>query len=102
MEPQGLIQLYTETFGAAPGKVEKLPASGSNRQYYRMDNSIGCVGTSSEENAAFYHLAQHFAARHLPVPAVYAMSEDQTCYLQEDLGDRSLSTSTLIISNTTS
>ena len=62
MEPQGLIQLYTETFGAAPGKVEKLPASGSNRQYYHMDNSIGCVGTSSEENAAFYHLAQHFAA----------------------------------------
>ena len=90
MEPQGLIQLYTETFGAATGKVEKLPASGSNRQYYRMDNSIGCVGTSSEENAAFYHLAQHFAAHHLPVPAVYAMSEDQTCYLQEDLGDCSL------------
>lgn len=90
MEPQGLIQLYSETFGKAPQQVEKLPASGSNRQYYRMHNCIGCIGTSTEENAAFFHLAQRFGSLNLPVPHVYAMSADQTCYLQEDLGDQSL------------
>ena len=90
MEPQGLIQLYTDTFGSAPNQVEKLPASGSNRQYYRMDDCIGCIGTSTEENAAFFHLAQRFETLRLPVPHVYAMSADQTCYLQEDLGDQSL------------
>lgn len=107
MEPQRLIDLFTETFGAVPTKVEKLPASGSNRQYYRLtgrvsfvDNTtattdatgttIGCIGMSVEENAAFYSLAQLFAARHLPVPTVYAISDDQTCYLQQDLGGRSL------------
>ena len=90
MEPQRLIQLYKETFGVAPEQVEKLPASGSNRQYFRLPNWIGCMGTSTEENAAFYLLAQLFEARHLPVPHVYAISDDQTCYLQEDLGDQSL------------
>lgn len=90
MEPQRLIQLYVETFSSTPNQVEKLPASGSNRQYYRMTNCIGCVGTSAEENAAFYHLSQLFEARGLPVPHVYAISNDQTCYLQADLGDESL------------
>ena len=90
MEPQRLIQLYIDTFGTPPQQVEKIPASGSNRQYYRMQKCVGCVGTSTEENDAFYYLAQLLEARHLPVPHVYAISDDQTCYLQEDLGNLSL------------
>ena len=95
MEPKGLIQLYTDTFGVTPTKVEKLPASGSNRQYFRMGSDlsstvIGCLGTNAEENASFYSLSQLFEARHLPVPAVYAISDDHHCYLQEDLGSFSL------------
>lgn len=104
MESQRIINLYRQTFGAEPSNIEKLPASGSNRQYFRLTapaccdsvvtpstgTIIGCIGTNTAENASFYALAEAFAARHLPVPAVYAMSDDQTCYLQQDLGSTSL------------
>lgn len=94
MATQELIQLYADTYGTAPAHVEQLPGAGSNRRYYRLSDDdrtvIGCVGTSVEENRAFFRLAQLFAQRRLPVPAVYAMNADATCYLQEDLGNRSL------------
>jgi len=95
METQKLIQLYRSLEGCEPVSVQRLPGAGSNRQYYRLTGKdgktlIGCVGTSAEENQAFFNLSLCFAARHLPVPAVYDISDDHTCYLMEDLGDRSL------------
>lgn len=94
---QRLIQLYSRLMGEEPASVQPLKASGSNRQYYRLFPKnqdeypmIGVIGTSPEENLAFYNLALLFAARHLPVPAVYVMSDDKMCYLQEDMGDYSL------------
>ena len=92
-----LINLYKESFGSAPRDVSLLKAAGSNRQYYRLfsesDNKpsiIGVIGTSAEENKSFYTLAKLFAEQQLNVPAVYAISDDAACYLQEDLGDLSL------------
>ncbi len=95
METHGLIELYQNTFGKTPVKLDKLPGAGSNRCYYRITEEggktmIGVIGTSAEENRAFYNLALSMAARHLPVPAVYAIDESGLCILQEDLGDRSL------------
>lgn len=98
---QQLILLYKETFGVAPVKVETLPKAGSNRQYVRMTadteakascpaSVIGVIGTDVAENHAFVYLALHFAEHHLPVPEIYAVSEDQSRYLQQDLGNRSL------------
>lgn len=92
---QELITLYKTTFGEEPAHVETLPKAGSNRQYVRMTAAdgtsiIGVIGTNIAENRAFLYLANHFAAKGLPVPAIYAVSPDASRYLQQDLGARSL------------
>ena len=78
-----------------PATCTQLPGAGSNRVYYRMTaphggSVIGVVGTSREENHAFITLSRHFVSRHLPVPTVLAVSPDELCYLQTDLGSLSL------------
>ena len=75
--------------------MEQLPGAGSNRTYYRFwdaegDSLIGVVGTSREENEAFIYLAGHFGQKRLPMPRVVAVSTSRLCYLQTDLGHRSL------------
>lgn len=90
-----LLTLYKSRFGCAPAKVEKLAKAGSNREYVRLlaaDGSsvIGVMGPSAKENDCFVYLARHFSERQLPVPEVYAVSDDVSCYLQEDLGRCSL------------
>ena len=52
---------------------------------------IGVIGTSRDENHAFIYLAKHFEKRRLPVPHLLAVSADELCYLQTDLGNTSLS-----------
>lgn len=78
-----------------PRTAEQLPGAGSNRKYYRLTDDrgetvIGVGGTSREENEAFVRLARHFASKQLPVPHILAVSADSMCYLQTDLGHRSL------------
>lgn len=94
METQVLIQLFKKITGADPNSVIELPASGSNRRYFRLigDNIsyIGALGTSQEENHAFIYLANHFSEKGLPVPKVVAVSDDELAYLQQDLGDVTL------------
>ena len=48
------------------------------------------MGTSEDENIAFVKIAEHFRRQGLPVPEVYAMSEDKKFYIQQDLGDNIL------------
>ena len=87
--------LYSQHFGRPCSQCEALPASGSNRQYFRLYDKggstvIGVVGTSQEENQAFCYLSGHFALRRLPVPEVLCVSDDGMRYLQTDLGTQSL------------
>ena len=90
-----LIELYRDWADKEPARVEKLPGQGSNRQYYRITEQdggtlIGVVGTSRDEDHAFVYLANHFRLRQLPVPQILAVSNDELCYLQTDLGATSL------------
>ena len=90
-----LIELYRKWRGEEPAMTEQLAGAGSNRVYYRLGDGegqtvIGCIGTSRDENHAFIHLARHFTLRRLPVPEVLAVSDDELCYLQTDLGRTSL------------
>ena len=92
---QQLQQLYARYRGVAPAETIPLQGAGSNRRYYRLSDNegntvIGVVGTSLDENRAFLYLARHFKQRQLPVPKVFAVSDDGLRYLQEDLGNRSL------------
>ena len=86
-----LSSLYKSYFGTAPGSLTPMTGSASNRKYFRMSSPesscIGVAGLDRQENDAFIHIARHFRSKGIPVPEVYAVSEDGMCYLQEDLGD---------------
>lgn len=85
-----LSELYKSYTGHEPEQVDEMPASGSDRRYYRLHGDptlIGVCGESEAENKAFLYMARHFRSKGLPVPQVVAQSEDGMCYLQEDLGD---------------
>ena len=83
--------LYKSEYGCIPVSVTPLTGSASNRRYFRMTSDsgtcIGVIGTDVKENNAFVTLARHFRAKGINVPEVYAVSEDMSAYLQEDLGD---------------
>ena len=99
MEDDAMV-LLKELFETCTGKkatvIVPIPASGSNRKYYRLKEGtvsiIGVTSASIEENKAFVQLAIHFKSKGLPVPQLLAVSADYSCYLQEDLGDISLFT----------
>ena len=91
---EDLIALFENYTGRKVENTQELTSSGSNRRYYRMESAgtsiIGVVGTSREENHAFITIARHFYSQGLNVPQVYAVSEDEMTYIQEDLGDLQL------------
>lgn len=90
MITEQIKKLYRTYTGHEAEEVTELPSSGSNRRYFRLHGPqtlIGVSGTSIEENRAFIYMADHFRQKGLPVPEVYAQSNDQSFYLQEDLGD---------------
>lgn len=92
---QELIQLYRKWKGEEPVRIEEMPMAGSNRRYCRLYDAddcsvVGVVGTSRDENHAFIYLCRHFADKKLPVPKILSVSDDESCYLQSDLGHMSL------------
>ena len=90
MFTEKLQELYQSYTGSKAETITELPASGSNRRYFRLTGSkkiIGVYGASKEENRAFIYMARHFRKKGLPVPEIYAVSEDEYFYIQEDLGD---------------
>ena len=88
---KALIQLFQQTFASDPVDIVRLPIAGSNRQYFRLTNDtqrvVGVIGTSIDENRTFCFLANHLKSKGIPVPTLYAYTDDYACYLQEDLGD---------------
>ena len=89
------MKLYQQWAGKELASIAKMAGAGSNREYYRItakDGStvVGVVGTSRDENHAFIYLCNHFTSRKLPVPKLLAVSDDEMCYLQTDLGTTSL------------
>lgn len=93
MQSDIIQSLYLAYTGHAPESIEPLAGAGSNRKYYRIKGNpqfIGVYGTSEAENRAFIYMAKHFEEKGLPVPHVYAQTDDAMAYLQEDLGDTSL------------
>jgi aminoglycoside/choline kinase family phosphotransferase len=86
-----LSELYKSTFSAEPSACVQLTGSASNRKYYRLSGEagpcIGVVGVDALENKAFLTIARHFHGKGINVPRIIAVSEDESAYLQEDLGD---------------
>lgn len=83
--------LYKELYGVEP-EVTALPGAGSNRKYFRLHRSgfptlISTWGEDTVENRAFVDLSRAFADNGVNVPRVFAVSDDYSCYVQQDLGD---------------
>ena len=75
-------------------RIEKLPAHGSERQYYRIsgkkESAIAAHNTDRAENTAFITFSRHFHDLELPVPEIYGTDLDHGIYLEQDLGDTTL------------
>lgn len=93
MSSDTLKELYKKATGTLPKQIIEMPASGSNRHYFRLTGDqpgrslIGVIGELYEENRAFVYMDRHFSQKGLPVPKVLATSDDTMAYVQEDLGD---------------
>lgn len=75
-------------------RIEKLPQSGSDRIYFRLytGNStfIATFNLHIKENETFIYFSRHFKKAGLPMPDIFAINNEQTLYIQEDLGTESL------------
>ncbi len=97
MQQEDIIQKLTDLFyrhvGEQPISIERFPRTASGRSYFRMSTKerrlIGSYGKDSAENRAFIRFTEHFKKAGIRVPEVLE-SENDTFYIQEDLGDESL------------
>lgn len=91
---ESLKDLFIKYSGNEPEQITMLPASGSDRSYYRITSKeetfIGTCNEVLKENNAFIYFTSHFNEKGLPVPEVLAVSDDKKVYLQTDLGDDNL------------
>jgi aminoglycoside/choline kinase family phosphotransferase len=86
-----LTALFESWAGERAETMTRLAQAGSDRRYFRISapnhTAIGTYNADIKENRAFFAFSKHFHAKGLPVPAIYAISEDEYLYVQEDLGD---------------
>ncbi len=95
---QTILELLNDLFNRWCGEsimsINKLPASGSPREYYRItgtkSSAIGAINHDREENEAFIEFSRHFHSLGLAVPEIYLVDLENNAYLQEDLGDLTL------------
>ncbi|HRH59193.1 MAG TPA: RNase adapter RapZ [Chitinophagaceae bacterium] len=84
-----------QTFCHIPAeRIEKLQQSGSDRTYYRIytagETYIGTHNLNIKENNTFINFSRHFKQAGLPVPEIFAVNDEGTVYIQQDLGTASL------------
>ena len=91
---QQISRLFETIRSGGDADIKKLPASGSNRVYYRIrwkeESFIATHGINTAENRTFVAFSRHFLAMGSPVPKILAVSDDDAIYIQEDFGDVSL------------
>jgi aminoglycoside/choline kinase family phosphotransferase len=87
---------YKEYSGITATRIDPLPRSGSDRQYFRIFDRektvIGAYNPNREENDAFVGFTEHFLKKNLPVPEVFCYMPDKDIYFLRDLGDTNLYT----------
>jgi len=95
MEADSIKRIAEEAFRMPVSTILPLPASGSNRRYYRLtfDNSTTILAAENNEvreNRAFIEFSKHFRQHGLPVPEILHEHPDGTLYFQSDLGNTTL------------
>ena len=88
-----LRNLFFRQYGIEP-TISKISGGGSPREYYRMTNGdlsvVGVIGDDIKENTTFIKLDNLLSHNGIPVPEIFAVSNNKKCYLQQDLGAVSL------------
>jgi aminoglycoside/choline kinase family phosphotransferase len=88
------LLLMAQKTGHAFCRIEKLPQSGSHRQYFRIfaENKtvIGVYNQDIKENNAFLSFTNLFLSQNINVPKIITVDETQQYYLLEDLGNETL------------
>jgi aminoglycoside/choline kinase family phosphotransferase len=89
-----LTSLFGKWAGYTCSEHQTIAANGSNRLYLRLSANgktcIGAVNDDIRENEAFFYYSRQLHQLGLPVPRLYAVSDDRRYYIQQDLGDTTL------------
>ncbi len=90
----GIENLFASWKKQKADRIEKLPQSGSDRTYFRIylanETFIATYNLNVKENNTFVNFSNHFREKALPVPQVFCVNDEQTIYIQQDLGTESL------------
>ena len=91
---QEIKDLFSSFSNAEVTGVDKLPQSGSDRIYFRIVTDrlsyIATYNLNRRENNTFVEFSKQFKQNDVPVPEIFAINSDQTIYIQEDFGNKSL------------
>jgi len=90
-----LERLFSAYCGKRIHSREYLSSHGSDRVIIRIraagtQSAIGIIHSNIKENKAFIEFGRHFHKHNLNVPEIFGVSNDLSCYLLEDLGDKTL------------
>lgn len=89
-----ISKLFQSIGHSAPDRIAKLPQSGSDRVYFRIyageKTYIATYNLNTKETQTFVYFSRHFLEAGLPVPEILAVNEENTLYIQQDLGTESL------------
>lgn len=91
---EAIGRLFLSIQDSKPDRIEKLPQSGSDRIYFRIyagaKTFIATYNRNQRETQTFIYFSRHFSNAGLAVPVILGVNDDDTIYIQEDLGTESL------------
>ena len=89
-----LLKLYAQHYACSPAEVTAISPHASKRQLFRLVSpqgaAVGVINDDIPENKAFIAFTHHFERLGLPVPKIYQVAPDYSCYIEDDLGDHTL------------
>ncbi len=91
---QELIKIFESYYGEEPSEVIDLVGGASDRKIVRLkSHNYNCIGIFNEnirENIAFCEFSKIFKNNGFNVPEIFLIDKHHKYYLEEDLGDVSL------------
>src|SRR4051794_26113986 len=91
---ENVHRLFLKWYGKDYDQITQLQQSGSDRIYFRIyagnKSFIATYNLNVKETRTFIEFSKHFKQLNLPVPEIYAVNDNYTTYIQEDLGTESL------------
>jgi len=95
MTQENAKEFFEKHFGQPSSEFVTLAQSGSSRVNYKASNSTGnyiiTYNENLRENEAFLYFSKIFQDLKLNTPQIFAVSEDRKIYIQEFLGQKTLS-----------